>query len=1241
MLLRRDPWERRARYRRSTPEIDLPREFDDYVIGRELGRGATGRVYLAEDAILARAVAIKFIEKTDAAARQRFLLEARAVAQIHHPNVVGIYRSGMLDSRPYFVTELVRGTSLAKLTKPVPWESALDIAIGLARGLAAVHRRNVVHCDLKPSNVMIDLDGVAKIIDFGLARLATDGTNPGHMPVGTPEYMAPEVWCGETPTRRADVFSLGAVLFELLAGTPPFSDVEPTALRQRVMTGDAPALRERAPEVDPALADVIARCLHRDRALRFADGDELREALERLHPSRRYTARAGENPYRGLLPFEASHRGVFFGRGSEIDTVISRLRAESIVLVTGDSGVGKSSLCRAGVVPAVVDGELGGVWRALSIVPGPRPLTALASAVGDPALVALLRDNPALLPRELRRHADGHGLILFVDQLEELITLGDPAEVAALDSGLAALADGVPGLRLLATARADFLARISTLPGLGRDLSHLLYFLRPLPPERLRDVIVGPAEAVGARFESSDIVEDLVAATAQAGSGGLPLLSFALADLWEARDRDGDVISRAAVVAMGGVDGALSRHADVVIGGMIATDRACARSVLLRLVTAMGTRIRRTATELALGESARTALDALVKGRLVVVRDGEPEPVYELAHECLLTGWGTLRLWLDADRTDRATRERLSAAAAGWVRLGRRDDGTWQGRQLDEAAALDPATMSEDDRAFVVASRRAAQRRLWQRGLAAFGAVVLVVLAFAFQRYLARREIAAAIADELLLAHDLFGNARDAERAGNDLAAQAFAAFDTGQRDEAEPLWRQVAGRRDGADREYRNASRHLEIALARDPTRADVRNLLGDILISRALLAEQVHDNGQRDEALERLALYDADGSRRARWIASGRVVVRAPADAAIKLESGRILGSGTVDVLLPPASYVVVIETPGRVVVRAPILVERGSEHRIDVTPPRTDDVPRGFIYVPSGEFLYGSASDSERVLFDTTPLRPRFTLPFLISRTEVTFGEWLAYVDALPPRKRAARLPAASTKMTGGVAITPDGAGHWNLELEVYGKHYAAGWDKQITYPGRTYHATQDWRLFPVLGVSAEDANAYAAWLDATGRVPGARLCSEIEWERAARGADGRAYPGGETVEPADVNLAFTHGDERMGPDEVGAHPGSTSPFGLVDMVGNAFELAESEKGGYTIRGGSYGHDLVTAQLPNRGLAPDTMRDSVVGFRLCARPTVTSVQLHRTPSSTPNSPHSARAQPIRRACREQTSW
>jgi serine/threonine protein kinase len=129
-----------------------------------------GAVYLAEDAVLARPIAIKFIGvNPDPAARQRFLMEARTAARIQHPNVVSIYRVGELGDRPYIVSELVRGTALSEVARPMEWTAALAIGIDLARGLAAAHRRGVVHCDIKPANAMVTEDGVAKLVDFGLA----------------------------------------------------------------------------------------------------------------------------------------------------------------------------------------------------------------------------------------------------------------------------------------------------------------------------------------------------------------------------------------------------------------------------------------------------------------------------------------------------------------------------------------------------------------------------------------------------------------------------------------------------------------------------------------------------------------------------------------------------------------------------------------------------------------------------------------------------------------------------------------------------------------------------------------------------------------------------------------------------------------------------------------------------------------------------------------------------------------
>jgi formylglycine-generating enzyme required for sulfatase activity len=318
------------------------------------------------------------------------------------------------------------------------------------------------------------------------------------------------------------------------------------------------------------------------------------------------------------------------------------------------------------------------------------------------------------------------------------------------------------------------------------------------------------------------------------------------------------------------------------------------------------------------------------------------------------------------------------------------------------------------------------------------------------------------------------------------------------------------------------------------------------------------------------------------------------------------RRIGTGQVTVDLTPASYVVVVTMPGRVAVRAPILVERNRELTIEIDPPLLDDVPQGFIYIPAGEFLFGVANEEDRqTFFVTTPLRRRSTAAFLIGATEVMFGDWLAYVDALPPGERAIRLPNVPTKISGSLSVTPDDTGHWRLELQPEDRRYSAGWDQSLNYKGRARQSVQDWRRFPVTGISATDATAYAAWLDRTGRVSGARLCTEVEWERAGRGADGRDYPGGQWLEPDDANVDVTHGLGLMGPDEVASHPASRSPFGLYDMSGNAFEFTVSERGGYILRSGSYQHDRKTAHLANRSAISSMVRDAALGFRLCATP------------------------------------
>ncbi|HEU4536484.1 MAG TPA: serine/threonine-protein kinase, partial [Polyangiaceae bacterium] len=474
-----------------------PTEFDDYVLVRLVGRGATGTVYLAEDAVLARHVAIKFVAALGegAAARERFLNEARAVARVQHPNVIGLYRVGEVEGHPYLATEFARGETLDRLPLPLPWAKVLTVGIDLSRGLAAAHRRGLLHCDIKPQNAILTDEGT-KLVDFGLARLIRGGplgrppgAAPGERVVqGTPHFMAPELWTGEAPTKRSDVYGLGALLFYIAAGESPFEAVPVRELRRHTQEVDAPPLGRVASSIEPRLATIVDRCLRRDPGGRYASGDELREALELLGRRTSGAPLPPGNPYRGLRAFDADHRALFFGRDAEAGIVLDRLRTEPFVAVTGDSGVGKSSLCRAGVLPAVREGALGAgrSWSVLTLSPGKRPLAALATAIGtllrvDPSrLIRAARAEPSTMADELGRHlGEAGGLLLFVDQVEELVTVSDPIERDAADGALAALAAGRAGVRVLATLRADFLTRFAALPDLGQDLSRALYFLRP------------------------------------------------------------------------------------------------------------------------------------------------------------------------------------------------------------------------------------------------------------------------------------------------------------------------------------------------------------------------------------------------------------------------------------------------------------------------------------------------------------------------------------------------------------------------------------------------------------------------------------------------------------------------------------------------------------------------------------------------------------------------------------------
>ena len=389
-------------------------------------------------------------------------------------------------------------------------------------------------------------------------------------------------------------------------------------------------------------------------------------------------------------------------------------------------------------------------------------------------------------------------------------------------------------------------------------------------------------------------------------------------------------------------------------------------------------------------------------------------------------------------------------------------------------------------------------------------------------------------------------------------------------------------------------------------------------------MLAESERRTGQLDELLHRLTLYEEGHDRQRAWQApalldvdstpSGATVTcqryDEKAGQAYRLVDKKQLGSTPLrGISLPTGSYLLTLAREGSSRVDYPIVLKRGAPVHVTASLLPAGAVPEGYVYIPPGRFLSGSIYEGSlrRNFFKSLPLHEVETGAYFIARHEVTYGEWLQFLRELPAVERTQHQP----RVHGGVLTPPMSLdfvhGSWQLSLQPVEGGFVAREGEKVHFAERTVRATQDWLQFPVAGINIADAEAYLGWLRRTRRLPNARLCTDDEWERAARGADARVYPHGDRLLPEDANFDETYRQVTgaMGPDEVGSHSASRSPFGIDDMCGNVFEWVASSlsPGQFVVRGGGYLYDASTNEIPNRQISAGQYRDANVGLRVCA--------------------------------------
>ncbi|MBK05757.1 MAG: hypothetical protein CL920_05740 [Deltaproteobacteria bacterium] len=741
-----------------------------FKVQKRLGHGGMSQVYLAQDMRLARKVALKMIHPKHIGhwdMLTRFLQEARATARFNHPHIIQIYAVGEFQGAPYVVLEYLEGLNLRAylFQRVLSFQEKLSFSVAICEALLEAHRHQVLHCDLKPENIIIPQDKRLRVLDFGLSRRLRSTTGREgkesleaielqelSTPLvtqirGTPGYMAPEQWKeGGVLSTGTDVWALGVLLWELLTGEHPFKSETLLELRTRVCQEQPDvSLSSTGADVPPVLEELLLSCLQYDAAVR-PSVEHILGVLRSFVSEEKDADASGAGPFVGLVPMSLEQSFLFTGRESLREDVLTELAESTFVSIVGAAGVGKSSFLQACLLPAVLEE---GRWEPLSMRCGEHPLRDLVSTMrasfaeveSDDAVnssfLSDIQSDPGLLRAAFDRLATCHekeGVLFVLDAFEDIVS--SPLEEQRL---LIALFSSLQGSahRCVLSVREDRLSECTQIEGVKAFFVRSLYLSAPTAHVLemcLRHMLTQVGGVMSPLDFSSRLCRDI-------GENGhaFSFLQIVGQRLWENRTRE-LTLTYKSLEDVRGVAGLIVTHANEVLHRFSPTDKQLALRLLSRFVTGHAQR-RWIAKENLFEQSDAEHLrvfERLVEERLVELRvraDGLTGLDASLSHPVLASEWSLLSSWTREHSVEHSLLQEIEWSMALWEQRGHlpgdllrgkrlRDCLTWMGEQPPELTTqmIEYILLSEQDAAFrdVAPSQRRRPVR-WSRWFAGLG----------------------------------------------------------------------------------------------------------------------------------------------------------------------------------------------------------------------------------------------------------------------------------------------------------------------------------------------------------------------------------------------------------------------------------------------------------------------------------------------------------------------------------------